>query len=77
MDKMHSICKFKDLSTALVGKFTDGQMDSAMEARLQGLTCRLVVLDEVLNDQTSFKMGGGQLVRLFDGWNPIQNSIKK
>jgi len=31
---------YQDLSTALVGEFTDGQMVSAREAKLQGLTCR-------------------------------------
>ena len=28
-----------------MGKFTDGQMVSAREARLEGLSCRLVLLD--------------------------------
>ena len=49
--------EFKDLSTSLVGKFTDGQMVSGREAKLQGLTCRLVVFHElrVQNNQTSLK----------------------
>ena len=44
---LNSFIQSKDLSTALVGKFTDGQIVLAREARLEGLTCRLLVLDHL------------------------------
>ena len=40
-----------------MGEFTDGQMVSAREAKLQGLICRLVVLDHLWSYQG--REGGG------------------